>query len=175
VLPFEQVGMDNIKQAFSEDFAFLEELLRLGLEALGWGAGHQGQGRLRFVSPIRGLRMDGLRLILGLFAKSSKQLRAIMVLCERGLTSDAETIARNLFESLLAIQFLLKPRLTLLENGKRIQPDKKKPLARSFRASLYDAHLIFQHTRRIARFRKTPRLKRLARHLGDPATFDKMS
>jgi hypothetical protein len=71
------------------------------------------------------------------------------------------------WNSFLAIQFLLKPRLTLGTNGTSVQPDSKRPLTTSFRTWLYLAHMAFEAEKRLQNFQRTARLKRIAKHLGD--------
>jgi hypothetical protein len=171
MLPNEENGRRQIREHFEDNFALCEEMLQLGLDALGWGRGPEGQGRIAFNSSMKGVSKTTFWLSLGLFAKCCKQLRSILLLCEHGLVSDADTLARSLFESVLALNFLLSPRLTLRENGKKVQPDPKKPLTTPFRTLLYLAHVAFEDERRTVKFHQTVRLKRLAKHLGDSVSI----
>lgn len=168
MLPYEEEAKADIAIRFQGDFAIASDALLLGLDALGWGRGDDGSGSIH-IGPACGLTENSLHLSLGLAAKCCQQLRSTMQLCETGLVSDADTLSRSLFESVLALYFLLKPRLILIENGRAVAPDPKKTLTTDFRSWLYLAHRAFEDERMITTFRKTPRLKRLAKHLGEYA------
>lgn len=66
-----------------------------------------------------------LRAGLSLNTKACRQFRTIVDLCQRAEASDADTVSRALFETLLATMFVMKPRLYLTVEEQ--QDDKKNP------------------------------------------------
>jgi hypothetical protein len=168
MLPYEEEAKIEIAGRFQGEFSIAIDAFRLGLDVLGWGRGEDGSGLIT-VGPARGLTDTTIGLSLGLFTKCLRQLRSIILLCGTGLVSDTDTLSRCLFESVLALHFLLRPRLTLRENGRVVTADPKRRLTTLFRSWLYLAHVAFKYERMNSSFRNTGRLKRLAKHLGDHA------
>ncbi len=79
--------------------------------------------------------------IAGLFTKATKTFRSIQVLCERGLTEDATALVRVLYETHVAILFILQRR-------------SKE------RADMYHAHMALQERKEVEHWRRTRGLKR---------------
>ncbi len=80
-----------------------------------------------------------------------KQFRSIVELCRECETFNANVLARSLYETVLALQFVLRPNLgieVLPGKGKKkfraiLNPDASLP--RDFRAELYRAYSIIRH------------------------------
>lgn len=97
---------------------------------------------------------------LGLYVKACRQIRGIQLLCEAGLGSDAYALTRHLFETTLALSFVLSPRVVLRQDGKRLPKVKGRPFSTRFRARLYIANLAFERERMLRRWKATKGLKR---------------
>lgn len=87
-----------------------------------------------------------VHLGLGFLAQSLRRFRSIVLLCEHGYLENAEILDRSLFETLLAVRFVLrKPKRisacsTELQGARRkLPPIPKKSQACEFRAALYIA------------------------------------
>ena len=121
-------------------------------------------------NPRDGLTDEGVAIARGLLAKSCKQFRAIGQLVELGLGEVAESNSRMLLETLLAIEFILRPRIVLKENGRKVtNKDGKawstkdgKPLTARFRAELYLAKVAFDDLRIVRDSMDTPGLSELS-------------
>lgn len=118
------------------------------------------------VSKRRGLRRPTLALTAGLLTKATKQHRAVQLLTMRGLGQDAATVTRALFETMLAIHFLLAHRVTprTFQQGKviRIAPIPRRPLTTVFRTKLFIANSAFEQERMYESYRQTRGLRRRA-------------
>jgi hypothetical protein len=71
---------------------------------------------------LRGNKKRGIdrRVILtgiGLYVRALKQHRSAVTLAERGLGEDALAVTRHLFETTMAVAFLLRHRITLKAQG----------------------------------------------------------
>ncbi|WP_339912138.1 DUF5677 domain-containing protein [Symmachiella dynata] len=75
----------------------------------------------------------------GLYAKACKQFRSIVLLCSNGLTEDAATIVRTLFETMVNLYFVLKPDYEYSNGGKKWNINSSS-FDRRLRAQLYFAH-----------------------------------
>ncbi len=165
MLPFEDEVHAEVKARYGNELTLCREALQAGLDALG----SKPDGSLSITpSRLRGMDRQTFSLALGLFCKACNQFRAIVALASAGFVPEAAILSRALFESALALHFILKERLALREHGRRIgNPDPARPLSTRFRARLYVAHALFDKQARIAKAKKTPRVKRLASRLGD--------
>lgn len=94
----------------------------------------------------------------GIFAKMCKQYRGIIALSELGLGKEASCLSRMLFESMLAIQFILRRKVNL----RGLAPVPGKPLSSRFRCDLYIANHGFQITKNFRLMCETPGFKRIA-------------
>jgi len=108
---------------------------------------------------------------LALYVKACKQTRAIWHLCELGLGLDASALVRHLFETTVALAFVLRKRVFLRRGGKRSPPVRGKPLNRRLRARLYLANMAFEQERTLDDWLKTRGLKRHARTKLDPKSI----
>lgn len=95
------------------------------------------------MKPGKGLDDFVVIVALGLVAKACKQFRAIGEMVELGLGEVADSNARMLFETMLAVHFILRPRVILRRDGKKLAAIKGKPLTTKFRTSLYLANDAF--------------------------------
>ena len=169
MFPHEEEVRHRIEAAFAAELSFSADVFKLGLDAIGWDDQDEG-GRVT-VTRRKGVNDLTFYLALGLFAKVCNQHRSVTLLCRRGYGDAASILTRAMFESVLALHFLLKPRINLKENGKPFKPDPKKSLTTQFRSWLYLAHAAFQDEELLNNFQGTPLLKSLAKRLGDPATI----
>jgi hypothetical protein len=112
------------------------------------------------MKPSKGL--DGFVVIvaLGLVAKACKQFRAIGEMVELGLGEVADSNSRMLIETMLAVHFILRPRVILKRDGKKLAAIKGKPLTTKFRTSLYLANDTFNGRKLANGLLATPGLKR---------------
>lgn len=92
---------------------------------------------------------------LHLYVRAVKQHRAVQILGEHGLGQDALANSRHLFETALALEFILRPRLTLKANGVRLPAVKGFPLSPEFRTRLYRANMTLERDRMHRAFQKT--------------------
>src|SRR5438128_790798 len=95
------------------------------------------------ITKTKGLDEVVTYTVAGLLTKACKTFRAVRVLCAAGLGTDAGAVARSLFETTIAIVFILKTR--------------SKERARIFHA--YDAE---QRLKMLDHWKRTKGLKRKA-------------
>ncbi len=98
-------------------------------------------------------------LALGLYAKACKQLRGIIILAERGFGSEVTVLTRSLFETTLALNFIMNESVALKRGGKEFDPDPARPLTTDFRALLYCAHAVFTQAKRYRQWGERPELR----------------
>ena len=55
------------------------------------------------ITKMRGLDRQVIDTAFGVYVKACKQYRSIQVLCEHGLTGDAQALTRNLGETMIAV------------------------------------------------------------------------
>lgn len=117
------------------------------------------------IKKSRGIRgSPALRILAGLLAKGTKQHRAVQLLAQRGYGDEALGISRSLFETTIAVGFLVTPRLILRNiEGKKYQAVKGKPLHARFRAKMFLANLAFERERMYKEHSAVRGLKRRAR------------
>jgi hypothetical protein len=162
MLPFETKGKKAIRAAFANQLGLSREMLGFAQAMIGC---KNGRGKLLACNPrTPDVRCYGLAM--GLYVKACKQFRAIIAVSELGLVSEGDILLRALFETVLALHFLLKQRLVMKSNGKRLAMPPGR-LTTGFRASLYLASAVFESERRFNAFRNTHRLKRWVKKLGD--------
>ncbi len=117
------------------------------------------------ISKARGIGPATLHTSTGVYNKMCKLFRGVYLLSEQGMAREAEILARSQFEALLAYYFLMKPRLILRQNGKKLPPIPGKSLTTKFRTSLYLAHRAIESLRKVEYYARTPGLKRFAMKL----------
>lgn len=156
LLPCERVESDGIQEDYAKHFDLARDALLFGLSIIGSNADRGG--RLPNIQKPHALSWPVVHLSLGIYTKIMKQARAIIALCELGLVKDAGAIERCMFESMLALQYILQSRVKIKENGVEIskvkvqcgKPDKNgnyppkkerkvRPLTSKMRALLYHA------------------------------------
>lgn len=116
----------------------------------------------------RGLSRSVVYTAIGLHVKALKQHRSTQVLAEKGLGQDALAITRNLFETMMALAFLLRHRVTLKEHGRVLAPVPGKPLSTRFRTQMYDANTTLEKQRTNTEFARTKGLRNWAKSLNTP-------
>lgn len=75
-------------------------------------------------------------------------------------------MTRHLFETTLAVAFLLRHRITLRAHGTPLAQVPNRPLTTRFRAEMYIANVAFEKDRTRREFERTPRVKRHATRAG---------
>src|SRR5262245_19003259 len=139
MLPFEDRARQDVETEHNKEFAESRELLRLALDMIG----SDDQGNLDIPSqPVPGVTDRARFLALGLYAKACKQFRGIIILGERGFGGEVTVLTRSLFETTLALNFILNENVTLKKDGKHFNPDPSRPLTTDLRALLYGAYAI---------------------------------
>lgn len=136
----------------------LEPELKIASAILDLGTGIYTSGTP--MKPGKGLDDFVVVVALGLVAKACKQYRAIGEMVELGLSEVADSNARMLFETMLAVHFILRPRVILKRDGKKLAAIKGKPLTTKFRTSLYLASDAFNGRKLAHGLLATPGLKR---------------
>lgn len=81
---------------------------------------------------------------MGLLAKACKQYRAVCELSQMGLGDPTDGVARMMFETLLAVSFLLRKQVDLTVQGQPLIVEGGKQLTPTFRGQLYAANDAFQ-------------------------------
>jgi len=112
------------------------------------------------MSPGGGLDDYVVVVALALLSKACKQYRAIGEMVEMGLGEVADSNARMLFETMLASEYILRRRVILKREGKKVPVVKGKPLTTKFRTSLYLAKGAFDERKLARGLSGTPGLKR---------------
>jgi|ERR1051326_1725190 hypothetical protein len=131
-LPHETEVIADIANKYHKELNAMTELHNAVIGMMSQGSWTTGK---------RGLNRAVLETILGLLTKACKTFRAIQILCERGLTEDANVLTRVLMENTVAIVFILQ----------------KKPRER---ARIYHAHAIYQDLKMLNEWKVTAGLKR---------------
>lgn len=96
---------------------------------------------------------------MALLAKACKQYRAIGELAALGLGEPCDSLSRMLFETMLAVMFVLREKVVLQENGKEIGIIDGKELTAMFRCQLYAANEAIQCRKVVGAFMKIPALR----------------
>lgn len=166
MLPFEDRAHADVEANHPTALAESRELLQLALRMIG----SDGQGGLRVPDALVPDVTDGARsLALGLYAKACKQFRGVLILAERGFGDEATVLTRALFETTLAMNFIMNDTVALKRDGKPFDPDPSRPLTTDFRATLYCAHAAFVQAKRYKQWSERPELAASMHLRGDPA------
>ena len=112
------------------------------------------------ITKTTGIDDHVVMVALGLAAKMCKQYRAVVALAELGLREDADALLRMHFEAMMAMQFLLRRKVSLREGGKKVPAVPGKPLTTRFRTQLYIANDMFNGKKFLDGLLRTPGLKR---------------
>jgi hypothetical protein len=165
MLPFEDKARQEVEADHHKELAESRELLRLALDMIG----SDDQGNLQIPSePVPGVTDRARSLALGLYAKACKQFRGIIILGERGFGGEATVLTRSLFETTLALNFIMKESIALKRGGKDFDPDTSRPLTTDFRALLYCAYAAFMEAKRYRQWSERPELNSVMGLRGDP-------
>jgi hypothetical protein len=132
-LPREVAARAVVGRTFRKELRDLDQLFRLALSIVGRGT--------ITISNRRGLNPPVVRVVLGLYVKGCKTARAIRILAAAGLPEDTFILARSLFETSVAVLFILQrtPRL---------------------RAQMYIGHISLRTKKALNAWKQTPGLKR---------------
>lgn len=150
-LPLEDKVHQHIRLELKPELDLATEILELGTGVFTSGTPmHPGDGLDDYV-VITGL---------GLVAKACKQYRAIGMLVEAGLAEVADSNARMLLETMLAVNFILRRTVILKENGVKVRSVPGKLLTTRFRTSLYLANNAFNERKFVRSTLETPGLRR---------------
>lgn len=156
MLPNESNVRRHINQKLSDEFTLCGELLSFGIELInGCDLNHHKLNRASVVSTV------------ALLVKATTTFRSVQHLCEVGLDRIALPLCRSLFENLLNLAFLLRPKVSLCKfeaNGNSLpwKPDLQQ-LTCDFRAALYNAWCILKDERHYSQAEQTPGIKRVAK------------
>jgi hypothetical protein len=168
MLPFEDDVRQEIEVNARKELAEARELLRLALDMLG----SDGNGNLNVPStPVPGVGDLARSMALGLYAKACKQFRSIIMVAEAGFGGEMTVLTRALFETALALEFLLKEQVVLKREGAAVDIDPSRPLTTDFRAQLYGARVALMAEKQLKEWSGRPELKNSMDILGDPGTI----
>jgi hypothetical protein len=121
--------------------------------------GCDGSGNLDIPStPVPGVGDAARSLALGLYAKACKQFRTIILVGEAGFAGEMTVLTRSLFETALALEFLMRERVVLKREGSEVDIDPSRPLTTDFRAQLYAARVAFVTEKRLKEWGERPEL-----------------
>jgi hypothetical protein len=169
MLPFEERVRQDVKTDHHKELTECHELLHLALEMIGC----DDSGNLDIPStPVPGVEDTARSLALGLYAKACKQFRGIIILGERGFGGEVTVLTRSLFETTLALNFIMNESVTLRREGKEFDPDPTRSLTTDFRALLYGAHAAFMESKRYRQWSERPELSSSIGVRGDPKAID---
>ena len=150
-----------LRDELSKEFELADELQRVARRTFAAKIIHEG-----------GIDRRVVEIGFGLLSKACKLHEAIILVCERGLSQEAETLHRSLFETFLTIEWLLKRVIRLSDRRGRRKPivskdlfrqTRQSPLTTQLRAKLYEAHSCLESQRLLKVHDQTPGLKRLVR------------
>ena len=79
--------------------------------------------------------------------RACKLFRAVIILGERGFVGEVTVLTRSLFETTLALNFVMSETVTLKRDGKNFDPDPARPLTTDFRG-LYGSRSAFADEKR---------------------------
>jgi Family of unknown function (DUF5677) len=157
--PGEDRVRDEIQRELAGHFGFAKRLLTYWLKA----------------DKDTGLNKSSLppivlRVVLAMSVKATRQFRSVIELCERGEAVDGAIIARSMFETALAVAFVLKPRFepSKFDEKGKVKKTIKVPgvtLTCEFRALLFAAHQVLQPERSAAKHADRPGLKRHSKRM----------
>lgn len=123
MLPFEDRARQDIQTDHPKEVAESRELLQLALRMIG----SDSRGGLKIHEPpVAGVTDRAMSLALGLYAKTCKQFRAVIILAERGFASEVTVLTRALFETTLAMNFIMSETVALKRDGKPFDPDPSR-------------------------------------------------
>ncbi|OAI45808.1 hypothetical protein AYO44_12340 [Planctomycetaceae bacterium SCGC AG-212-F19] len=156
MLPFEDQARQEVEAGCPRELAESRELLQFALDMIG----SDGQGGLNIpLVPVPDVTDRARSLALGLYAKACKQFRGIIILGERGFGGEVTVLTRALFETTLAINFIMNETVALKRDGKAFDPEPSTPLTTDFRALLYGAHTAFVQAKRLKQWSERPELR----------------
>lgn len=152
----EDTVISKLQETLGERFDFARRLLRVSLKA--------DVGNAFNSSDLHNLTLVALHTSL---CRVFRQFRTVIELCERGEAEDAAAISRGIFETSLAVAFVLNDRVKLRtfdEHGKghvvKWMKEANRPMSREFRAELFNAHQRLDGYRYIRRNKNRPGMKR---------------
>lgn len=134
-LPQEDTGRRRVQADLGQQLAEMGRLLTLAFTVLPHGG--------ITLTKRRGLNPVVVHVVAGLFAKACKTYRAITHTCALGLAEDAFVLSRGLFETALAVFWILKK-------------------ASRRRAQMYLAHLSMRDRKIFLEWKRTRGIKRYA-------------
>jgi hypothetical protein len=153
---------DMIRILHGETISFCERLL---------ANAHELHARL-CNKEVRRSQEGAKAVVVGLWTKTCKQYRAVLVLSELGLVEDAETIARSLFETTIQILFVAKRNVRLTRGWKTAPMPPRGAFSMEFRAQIYLARTVLDDKKRLNVWQQTRGCKRPAKRM--QAAVDEM-
>jgi len=135
-LPGEDQLRDAILKEHGPELEVTSDLLNIGVGV--------------FLNPVRPVAFEvgaseavdsfELLICLGLVAKACRQFRGVVAVAEISLSDVAESNGRMLLETMLTVEFLTRPTVTLKRNGKVLPDVSGHSLTRLLRSRLYLVH-----------------------------------
>lgn len=153
MLPHEPSVIDTLRREYGKEFAAMDRFHDAAVALLA----PEGLNTEPPKCVDSAVHMAGIAL----YVKTCKQFKSIQILCERGMGSDADSLVRNLFESMINLLFILRPRVTLKKDGK-VVPVPNNTFPSKLRARLYIVHTLRQLGKTVNACAATSGLKRLA-------------
>ncbi len=165
MLPLEDQTRAAVEAEHAEELAVSRDLLQLALEMMG----SKGNGQLSVPNtPVPGVTDRARALALGLFAKACRQFRGIILLAERGFGGEVAIFTRSLFDTTLAMNFIMNETVALKEGGKPFDPDPSRPLDTDLRTLLYIARSALMQDKRYREWSARPELHTIMHLRGTP-------
>jgi HEPN domain-containing protein len=134
-LPFESEVAAAVPESTSALLTRIDRLLERALAIVGEGG--------VTITKTRGVKPLVINVVFGLYAKACKTLRTVRMLGAGGFAEDAFVLARTLFETAVAVRWILQS-------------------ASLRRSQMYIAHMLLRDEQLLAEWKKTPGLKRWA-------------
>ncbi len=164
LLPEESWRIEYVRNNYERELNYARKCLEVAIELV---SGSEGILRIH----TRGLgRRRVVDVTLNLFQKACTIHRSVIVSCQLGLKSEAETLVRSEFETFLLLDFLLRHRVVLKRNGKACNPPS--PLTTLLRTNLYIAHYLLEWTKLVRQCRDEPGLKRIGHGVNVEGTLE---
>ncbi|MBS0262210.1 MAG: hypothetical protein JSS02_09695 [Planctomycetes bacterium] len=187
MFPDEEKYSSEVRKQFSKEFAFAREMLEF------WLATKKDSWLDKNPLPTQ-----TKRLAMGLHTQACRQMRTIIEECSRCESFGAEVTARCMFETILALVFILKPKVHVVTNpvvkdGQHLKtkdgvlrysakrPDTIDPespyneLSHEFRTRLYLSHMLFQQVEHAEKCRRLGDSKQLGDMLANLINPDQVA
>lgn len=154
--PEEISNIKKIQHNFKLTIENGKRLFKLGVDTLAQPV---------HIEKIPGIDKFALIVTAGILTKICRLYRGIYILGSSGLVAEAEILQRSLYESMIGLFFILRPRVILRQNDKPLRRIGKKSFNSIFRARLYFAFERVQLSKKINIYEQTAGLKGLSKRM----------